>query len=424
MEKKRNAKGEGSFTINANGTVTHRKSVGYKPNGQRKILTVSAATKSACIRKMKKKEDEWKNQKVAAHMQQWNTVTDLCVSHLNYQVENNDLRPKSIDRRECTIVNQIEKYEFGRMQLQAVTPVEVERHIRLLMKENKLSASSILKVVDVLNAAYEWAVRRGDLSINPVRSIKSELIKKLKKLSAKHANEADVVVLSEDEMQRFTVEAMKKDAKGNMKYPAGLYLLLLLHTGMRCGEMIALRWRDVDWENGLLTIEKSASTARNRKKQRAEDNNFVMMEGETKNQKARIIQLTKEARQILAVLYERDMRNGEDELVAPTLTGKMNTASNLEHRMKVVMKNAGLADVEGGLHIFRRTFATGMYERGVRVEEIAAYIGDLESTTRKYYIAIRKKHITGQGVKQVVKLPDVVMQLPEPGRNESPEDTG
>ena len=40
----------------------------------------------------------------------------------------------------------------------------------------------------------------------------------------------------------------------------------------------------------------------------------------------------------------------------------MNTASNLEHRMKVIMKNAGLEDVKGGLHIFRKTFATKMYE--------------------------------------------------------------
>ena len=53
------------------------------------------------------------------------------------------------------------------------------------------------------------------------------------------------------------------------------------------------------------------------------------------------------------------------------------------------MKNAEIQGVKGGLHIFRKTFATRMYESGARVEEIAAYIGDLESTTQKYYIAIR-----------------------------------
>ena len=37
MEKKRNAKGEGSFTVNPDGTVTHQKSVGYKANRRRKL---------------------------------------------------------------------------------------------------------------------------------------------------------------------------------------------------------------------------------------------------------------------------------------------------------------------------------------------------------------------------------------------------
>ena len=110
---------------------------------------------------------------------------------------------------------------------------------------------------------------------------------------------------------------------------------------------------------------------------------------------------------VICPLYERDMPHGPDDLITPTETGRMNSASNLEHRMKVILKNAGLQDIKGGLHIFRKTFATQMYERRARVEEIAAYIGDLESTTRKYYIAIRKKVVTGSGARQVVKLPEV-----------------
>ena len=407
MEKKRNAKGEGSFILNPDGTVTHRKSVGYKANGRRKVLTVTAATKTACIREMKKKEAEWKEEKASAHIQMGNTVAELCHSHLKYQIENGDLKPKSIDRREGTIINQIEKYELGSMQLQAVSTVEIEQHIRLLVAERKISESSIVKVIDVLNAAYVWAVLRGDLEKNPVQAIKQELIKKLKKMSVKQANEADVVVLSTEEVERFSKEAAKRNADGAYQYFAGNYLLLLLHTGMRCGEMIALRWRDVDWENGLLTIEKSASMARNRSKQGETDNNFVMIEGSTKNQKARVIQLTQEAQKVLQALHIQTIWTGPDDLITPTKTGKMNTASNLEHRMKVIMKNAGLDGVQGGLHIFRKTFATQMYEKGARVEEIAAYIGDLESTTRKYYIAIRKKVMADGMVKQVVKLPDM-----------------
>ena len=404
-EKKipRNAKGEGSFKVNADGTVTHRKSVGFKANGRRKVITVTAKNKSACIREMKKKENEWNNIKNGLHIDSTDTVVSLCYRHLEYQVSNNDLKGKSIDRRECTIENQISGYDLGYLQAQQVTPIDIETHVKLLISENKVGASSIGKVVDVLNAAYEWAIRQGDMQQNPVRLVKTELSKKLKKLSVKGADEADVVALSDEEIKLFEREATELHANGHEKYPAGMYCLLLLHTGMRVGEMIALRWRD--WKGDYLVIEKSVSTAKNRNKKSEDENNYISLEGNTKNQKARNIQLNREAKYILWKLKHSRESCEQDDLIVPTKTGKMNTASNLEHRMKVIMKNAGLEDVKGGLHIFRKTFATKMYENGARVEEIAAYIGDLPSTTQKYYIAIRRKVVADGETHQIVKLP-------------------
>lgn len=405
MEQKRNAKGEGSFKINKDGTVTHRKSVGFKANGQRKILTVTAANKTACIREMKKKESQWEKQKNVEQIMGGTTVVELCYLHLKYQTEQKELRPKSIDRRECTIDRHIDGYTLGRMQVQAVKVADIDNHITELIREKKLSASSIEKVVDVLNAAYNWAMVRGELEKNPVSPIKPTLVKRIQRLQQKSANEADVDVLSVEEEKKFCSEALSVyENTGKYRYAAGLYGMLLLHTGMRCGEMLALRWRDVDFENGFLTIEKSRSVAKNR------DNNgdkkYVIVEGPTKNVKARKIKLKKEAIDILRLIKIHAVNAGEqDDLIVTTNTGQPNTTTNLEHRMVTIFKNAGLSDLSGGLHIFRRTFATRMYENGARVKEIAAYIGDLESTTERYYIAVRKKIMDGDNVNQVVMLP-------------------
>ena len=108
---------------------------------------------------------------------------------------------------------------------------------------------------------------------------------------------------------------------------------------------------------------------------------------------------------MLRLLRTMDDSAGEADLVVKTRTGRGNTATNLEHRMATIFHNAGLKELKGGLHIFRRTFATRMYERGARTKEIAAYIGDLESTTEKYYIAIRKKWIVDGTAQQIVELP-------------------
>lgn len=200
-------------------------------------------------------------------------------------------------------------------------------------------------------------------------------------------------------------EALSRDSKsGEYRYAAGLYGLLLLYTGMRCGEMPALRWSDVDFEHGLLTIEKSRSMAKNRAGA-VSDKKYVIVEGTTKNEKARKISLTKEALDVLRLLRTLDDDAQESDLIVRTRTGQGNTATNLEHRMAAIFRNAGLQGLKGGFHIFRRTFATRMYESGARTKEIAAYIGDLESTTEKYYIAMRKKWIVDGSVQQIVELP-------------------
>lgn len=113
--KKRNAKGEGSFKTNPDGAITHRKHVGYKLNGARKILTVTANTKTACIKEMRTKENEWKEKQEKITFSDALTVEELCTMHLQYQMEQNELKPKSIDRRECTIEKHIGEYDLGKM---------------------------------------------------------------------------------------------------------------------------------------------------------------------------------------------------------------------------------------------------------------------------------------------------------------------
>lgn len=400
----RNPKGAGSFKQNPDGSVTHRKCVGYKSDGNRKVLTVTASSKSACLREMKRKQAEWERKQQLNAVTQGLTVEQLCNRHLRYQMEQEELKPKSIDRRECTIDCHIAAYPLGKLQIGCVTSKEIDEHVNRLLRESKLSASSIEKVLDVLNAAYNWAVARQELTDNPVTAVKASLQKRIQKLKQKSANEADVVVLSPQEERQFIQEALVRDKTGEYKYSAGLALVLLDQTALRCGELIALRWGDIDWVSGLLTVEKSSSVVKNRTED--SDMKYIRNVGSTKNEKARIIKLSDDALQTLKQISEASQDIRDDSLIITTKTGRAQTATNLEHRAAVIFKNAGLGNYSGGLHIFRRTFATRMYERGARVADIAAYIGDLESTTMQYYIAKRKKFIDSEGKeRQIVNFP-------------------
>ena len=97
--------------------------------------------------------------------------------------------------------------------------------------------------------------------------------------------------MSPEEERAFVKEARAIDERtGKPKYEAGPYGLFLLYTGMRCGEMLALRYSDID-AKGYITINKSRSMAKNRDSRAAEDKKYVVVEGSTKNEKARRLKL-------------------------------------------------------------------------------------------------------------------------------------
>lgn len=394
-------KGAGSFKINDDGSVTYRKSVGRKSNGQRKVLTVTAATRTAAIKIMKEKEKQWEREKRLRKISEGNTLAELCERHLSYQMDMDELRPKSIDRREITIRKHIAEYDIGHMPIGDLEAEDIEKHVQLLMKT--LSASSVSKVIDVINAAYSWAIARGELTDNPVAPVKLALMKRVQKMKQKQATQEDVVVMSEQEQEAFIKEASKRLPDGCYQYSSGLYLRLLLVTGMRCGELLAMRWGDIDIENGYILINKSSSMAKNRQKDG--DTKYVMVTGDTKNSHARKIKMTEDARKLLLEMKAIAKETGDDALICVTQTGAANTTTNLEHRAKVIFRNAGLEYYKGGLHIFRRTFATNCYRQGARTKDIAAYIGDLESTTAKYYVAARNKVLLDGSVEAVVLVP-------------------
>lgn len=399
MKETRSPKGMGNFTKNKNGTITYRKSVGYQDNGKRKVLCVTASSREAAIKKMREREKEWLEEQEDTGTT--DTVAALCQKHLDYQVEMGDLKPKSRDRREVTISSHIEPYPLGRLQAQAVTVNDVEEHIKLLSRK-ELSASSIVKVVDVLNAAYKWARLQGRLATNPIEIVKPTLVKRIQKRNEKVASDVDVEFLIPAEQEVFVKEALRKTVTGKYANEGALYILFLLYTGMRVGELLALTWEDVDLENGYVDIGKSRSMARNREE---EGPRYIMIEGTTKNSKARKIKLFADALNVLKEIRELAGEVKPEQYICLTRTGRPNTTTNLENRNSRIMERAGLK-YKGGLHILRRTFSTNQYRKGVRTKDIAAYIGDLASTTEKYYIAVRDKINIDGREEAVVILPE------------------
>ena len=123
----------------------------------------------------------------------------------------------------------IAKYIIGCLQVQSITGKDFEDHIEVLINENHLSVSSIKKTLDVINSAFEWAISQKILSENPCTPVMKKLRKRLSDLETIEADDADVIVLSDEEEQKLiAVKYIFNQNNGKHKYPNIFYVLILV----------------------------------------------------------------------------------------------------------------------------------------------------------------------------------------------------
>ncbi len=155
-----------------------------------------------------------------------------------------------------------------------------------------------------------------------------------------------------------------------------LYVLALT-TGMREGELLALQWGDVDFEQGVIQVRQTL-----RESAQAGKKVYVLAEPKSKTSR-RQIALTQIA---LEALHRHHARQAEErlalgpawdsslDLVFPNTIGRLTWPWSLVTRsFKPLLKKAGLPDIR--FHDLRHTAATMLLSRGVPVKVVSEMLG-------------------------------------------------
>ncbi len=409
MAKRKN--GEGSFIHLPNGKVRMRLQYGRNSNGGARILTVTGSSETDAIRKMRAKIEA--ESKKASYIDDVKvkkmTVAELCKAHLDAHINQKErLKNGSVDRRAGTIRNQIigknGEYSLARLQILTVTPQDISRHIEMLITESRLSVSSIEKAFDVINAAYSWAVDNGYIDQSPCSPIRDTIKSRFKTLKKRVNAEKEVIVLSEHQIELIKnhVDWLKDNARID-QYLFGLSVLLLLYTGMRAGELCALRWSDWDSETKTLSITKTRYVSKYGTEEESEVS-YSAKEGTVKNEKCLPIVLRPEAQEILQKMKRITPCKGMDDYIYLNSKNHPSNSRQYSAKIKRFYENAGITDDVGAAHTLRRTFATLRYQEGCRVEDIAAYIRDEPDTVRRHYICLAKKIVAEGKTINAIKL--------------------
>lgn len=231
-----------------------------------------------------------------------------------------------------------------------INELEVEELQQLVnqWKNQGLSVSTIHVLYRVLNQCLKEAVKQELLTANPGTAVQLPRIKHRK-------------------VKALSITEQKHLEKAVQEYGSKLELpvLLALYAGLRIGEIAALRWKDIDFEQGLIHIEHTYQ----RIGLAVEGKKTQLSFSDSKSEASvRVVPLT--------MLLCRRLKKLQKEAVSPyvfQVNGKPCEPRLLTYHFHKVRKMASLEAIH--FHQLRHTFATRCIENHADIASVSALMG-------------------------------------------------
>ena len=225
------------------------------------------------------------------------------------------------------------------------------------MTKTGSSAKTVRNALGILHSIFEYARREEWVVVNPCTLVDKPRVSE---------RDPDIHFLEPEEIEAL-LRGVPDDDLGRVE--RRMYLAAAM-TGMRQGELLALRWRDIDWPTQRVRIRR----------------NFVRGEFGTPKSKrsSRSVPLADRlAGELDRPHQETSYRHDDDLVFAHPHTGKPIDRSKLLKRYKAALARAGVRPVR--FHDLRHTFGTRMAAQGVPMRTLQEMMGHRDFKTTLIY---------------------------------------
>lgn len=251
--------------------------------------------------------------------------------------------------------------EFGNAAITDMTPERINRYITELMENESapLSVKYIHDIVCVLRSVVIYMTENYEITIKVSDIISVPLVKQ------------DIDILSEEEQRRLVTTLLNVNAN------TAVGIVLCLYTGMRIGELCALKWSDIHLSDGYISITKTVYRLKNT--------------SGTGSKTVLVIDKPKTAasvRKIPINTYIEDILRksscGSPEHYFLTGTEKFIEPRTYQNIFKRYLKLSGVRNVN--FHMLRHTFATNCICAGCDIKSLSEILGhsSVKITLDKY----------------------------------------
>ena len=340
---------EGSIYETGDGRLRGAITVINPITGVRSRRVVSGRTRAEIVRKLKALETE---------ASAGNVATETTGAYLNRWLEADKLtvRPSSWRQRE-QYVRLYMVPAIGSIRLARLSPADVERMTTGMVTVGK-SPTTAAGVRVILRRALADAVRDGLIGRNAAALARPP--KRSTRSMERGRDYLDAAQL------RTLIEACQGD-------PLGALITVAATTGLRQGELLALRWQDIDLESATLRVRGSLALAWDGSHERAEPKT---------NQSRRMVNLPAAAAYAFArqQIAQDALRatlgtvwQDVDGLAFTDAVGRPLSGRNVTREFSLLLKSAGLPHIP--FHGLRHSTATALLSAGVPLKVIADLLG-------------------------------------------------
>ena len=261
------------------------------------------------------------------------------------------VRPSSHQTYKGYIDNHI-KPHIGKIPLEKLTTMDLQKFYRKLLTKGRverieskeqpkgLSAKTVRNINQVISSAMDLAVAQKIILTNPT-------------------NACELPKVEHQEMQ--TIPAEQLQAFLDEARATGVYEMyyIELATGLRRGELLGLKWSDIDWKNGIIKVRRQIARV---------DGQIVEAPLKTKNS-YRAVTISQQAIEVL----KKQKTKTNDQYVFPSPNGGPISPDSVNNMLKRVLERAGIPKVR--FHDLRHTFATIALQNGVDIKTVSGMLG-------------------------------------------------
>ncbi len=285
------------------------------------------------------------------------TFSDAAAEWLRYVTNDRDVKPSTL-RDYQSVAERLVK-EFGELPVEDLTANRIEAWRARFGAERSrpLTNRTRNKSLTILGGIMERARKVYGLPSNPVRDVE--------KLRERYDATRFDFYSPEEVWAVVRAAASEQD---------GAIFLTAAFTGLRRGELIALRWRDVDFERTAIRVSGSFANGKLTT---------------PKSGHGRVVPMVPEVGAALSRLSQRGWGDGDDELVFPGELGMYLDGSALRRRFVAASSRARLRPIR--FHDLRHTFGTLAVRGAESIVELQAWLGHAEVRTTMRYTHYREQ---------------------------------